>query len=150
MNASGLSPLSPVPIHIDKATGIKCKVTGLFHVKTGLPPGVERFFGTWRCSYSRHARDAALDDRYGRFPVGVHAHVTIAREHVIEAEFVNSHCVKLVVRLPWTAGPDGLDGVLVVCDPFDGELIVKTLWFNKHSDQHTTLRTEHYSPWPPA
>jgi hypothetical protein len=138
---------SSVPVYVDRATGFKCKVSGLFHVKTGLPPGIERFFGTWRCIYTGHAKRAAADDRYGRFPVGLLKSITIAREHVIEAEFVNSHCVKLVVRLPW----DGeLDGVLVVCDPIDDLMVVKTLWFNKHTDTHTTLRVEHYKPWPPA
>ena len=137
--------ITPIPYYTDPATGFKCKVTGLFHKQTGLPPGIEKFFGTWNCVYSGHARSAAADDRYGRFPVDLMRQITIAKEHVIEAEFVNSYCVKLVVRIPWTKD---LDGVLVVCDPFERDLVVKTLWFNKHTDLHTTLRTQHYSRWP--
>jgi hypothetical protein len=124
------------------ATAIKSAVSGVFNrARNGLPPGIEKFTGAWRCVYTAHARRSAGCDRYGAFDLP--QSIRVANQHVVEAEFVAGRCVKAVVRFQHN---DSYDLVLVVCDPMDGEVLVKTAWLNRREDSHTEADRLKFDP----
>lgn len=104
---------------------------------TVLPAHSARFTGTFRAVYDNHALRAARDDRYGQ--IFLPQTLDIEASQIVEVETVNNRAVKAVARLPYN---DKLDLVLVICDPMDGEIYVKTVWLNQRDDNHATLRTE--------
>lgn len=117
---------------------------GLYHKEIGLLPWMVE---PW-CSrdlelvYSEHAKQAADNDRYGSVPrLDIAA---FAQHEVIEVEFQDGDPVKAVLRIPCDNRP-GLDMILVLLAPeLSGKALVKTVWFNLHSDKHATLRRHLY------
>ena len=96
-----------------------------------------QFTGCFWLRYSRHAMREALDDKFG--PV-LHPprRICIGPEHIVEITVEDSVAMKAVVRLPLD---DRRDLVLVLGQPQDtGECKVITLWTNRKSDNHATLK----------
>lgn len=116
---------------------MKTLLSGIFNRALGLPPGIERFTGTWKLEYTLHAKRASLSDRYGQ--ITLPQTLRLVNSQIVEVEMVSGRAVKAVVRIPHT---DTHDLVLVVCDPMDGYLLVKTVWLNDKADEHATLKTE--------
>jgi len=109
---------------------------GLYHFETGLPLSAESFkFGTVNLSYTKHARFAALDDRYGPITLPETLNTNISK--VIEVQIENGRVSKIVYRTKYSAE---YDIIFVVSNGG----MVKTVWLNSVNDTHGTLKAERY------
>lgn len=90
--------------------------------------------------HTRHAQRAARSDRYTKHIV-LPDTIKVSDYEVIEAEKTGNKTTKLVLRGPYEH-EEGLDIVLVVI-PDSG--VLKTVWMNDSTDQHSTLRREVYA-----
>lgn len=115
------------------------KVNGLYHKEIGFPD-VELPTGVYELKkYSRHALNAAQDDRYGvakRLPT----HIDMSKAYLFEIEVKDNQVVKAAVR---THYDDKLD-LIVVFLPQTPDNFVKTVWFNEKIDRHRTLQHWRY------
>lgn len=114
----------------------------LYHFQLGFPETLkikEQY--VFNLTYSKHALRAASTDRYGtmRLPESV----VIPRDYIVEVETEdNVEVDKIVFRVPYEYKED-LDLCIVVVQSTQ---FVKTVWFNKITDTHTTLDKRKYSP----
>lgn len=121
---------------------------GLYHKQIGLPVGATLPWTTHEIElvYSEHARQEAQSDRYANMPF--YSSMEFAEHEVIEVEVQDQQPVKAVLRIPCEDHP-GLDMVLVLLAPEhrpgnNPKSVVKTVWFNRRSDSHKTLRRHLY------
>lgn len=114
----------------------------LYHFQLGFPETLkikEQY--TFNLIYSKHALQAANTDRYGEMKLPYL--VIIPRDYIVEVETEDNIKVdKIVFRVPYEYKED-LDLCLVVVPDTH---FVKTVWFNKITDTHTTLDKRKYSP----
>jgi len=82
--------------------------------------------------YSFHSLEAANNDRYG--VIDLPDAINLARVELVEMEVIGGKIHKVVVRMPYSVT---LDLVMVVLLE---TLTVKTVWLNKRSDNHRTLK----------
>lgn len=76
-------------------------------------------------------------------PNGVYK--AMAYGEIIEAEFYNGKLIKVVTRLPHRTKPiDICAAILVNPDNRLGKLAIKTIWTNRHDDNHITINKEAY------
>lgn len=129
---------------------------GLYHVETGLPWDLFMPFElkAFQLEYSRHARQAALDDRYGQL-TSVPLSPAFTRAEVFEVEVEQGRIVKFAARLSggftfeFNHYSKKLD-LILVCTPSlrdSNNLFVKTLWLNERTDGHHTLDKSKYIPY---
>lgn len=115
----------------------------LYHDEVYMPRN-NRPLGHVRVSWSRHARKAATDDRYGHIPMphildlsGFRL-VELAQEdgkdtkYVLRGSLDNERDVVYVLR--WNVGSRGIRNYCVV-----------TVWVNLNSDKHRTLDHSKYA-----
>lgn len=122
---------------------------GLYHSEIGIPAeALNPFFAgrTFRLDYTRHAKHAAISDRYGpltKAPLSL----TINPGEVFEAQVESGRVVKFAVRLTagFSAASPDVDLVLVLMPTGGLFLTVKTLWLNKRTDKHVTLDRNKYT-----
>lgn len=100
------------------------------HVRESVPSGIQRL------NYSHHARNAAMNDRYGVIPLT--DRIDFGMMEVVEVEH-DGRLQKVVLR----ENGQEKNRVFVVM-PKPGGWLVKTVWFNLASDRHRTLRRELY------
>lgn len=62
---------------------------------------------------------------------------------VIEAEFQLGSVVKIVTRLQNNKFPDK-DICAAISLNVDGTAVVRTVWVNRHNDEHSTIHKENY------
>jgi hypothetical protein len=88
-----------------------------------------------------HAYAESHADRYG--VPALPGSIEIAAEDVVEVQIENGGAAKAIVRFPYD---DNMDLVFVL-KPISpvGHFFVKTIWFNRASDKHRTLRLAPYS-----
>lgn len=122
---------------------------GLYHrdLPGGIPlAAVVAFLGpdVLHLNYSRHARMAALADRYTRRGAWQAPHeVEVCYPAIVEAQIEDGVAVKIVVRLEMDAFRDL---VLVLSQPDDARRsFVRTLWLNDAGDNHNTLDASKYA-----
>ena len=108
----------------------------LYHCELGFPKGLKHKFGIIPVTYTQHAQKAAEDDRYGKMVLPSTINTTTAR--CIEAEVKDSVVTKLVYRLKYN---HELDMIVVL----SRDCSVRTVWFNKRSDRHSTLDASKYT-----
>lgn len=122
--------------------------TRLYHRDIGFPEVVTdqlRALGDVKLSYTRHAMQACLNDRFGAIYSPLHS-CRILPENVIEAEVVDGIVVKVVCRYYYDEKRDLCLALAVApraCR--DGWAIVKTVWSNLRSDTHSTLDRSKYN-----
>lgn len=93
-------------------------------------------------TYSRHARQAALEDRYGTIQ-DLPGTLDLSKADPVEVS--TEEGVRKVTKVVYrTRHSDTLDLVLVVV-PERGGFFVKTVWLNETNDKHTSLRRERYA-----
>jgi hypothetical protein len=117
------------------------RMDGLFHYQVGLPyqPALGNYM---YLRYSRHACNAAKDDRYGSISL---PDVIVPDKYLlIEMEVRNGQLCKVVLRGTYCARRQ-LDIVLVI-NPTTCNVI--TCWLNKSSDAHSTLQRGKYTQIP--
>lgn len=112
----------------------------LYHKEVYAPEVVFRSPGVMRLRYSRHAQQAAIDDRYGDLSEYLTPYLDFDYVEIVEVEMVEGQITKRVVRHQVTD-----DLVLVLAVGADG--FVRTVWGNLVSDRHRTLdRTKFVQP----
>ena len=113
----------------------------LYHSELGFPESLKiKDQYTFNLIYGAHAMRAAKTDRYGDMKLPYL--VIIPRDYIVEIETKDDIEVdKIVFRIPYEHEED-LDLCLVVMPRTQ---FVKTVWFNKASDTHTTLDKMKYS-----
>ena len=62
---------------------------------------------------------------------------------VIEAEFQFGNVIKIVTRLQNNKSPDK-DICAAISLNVDGTAVVRTVWVNRHNDEHSTIHKENY------
>lgn len=107
----------------------------LYHTEIGLP-NVSLPEGLIRLEYSRHAMEAATNDRYGE--IYLSSLLDTKEAKVIEISVENGIIEKILYRTRYN---DSHDLCLVV---IPGVNRVKTVWLNKRSDKHSTLDRSKY------
>jgi hypothetical protein len=108
---------------------------GLYNVALGLPVLNFKGLGPIRLIYSRHAQQAALNDRYGH--INLPTVLNPMHAELIEVEMSGGAPVKAVFRLP-------LDDRRDICLVVLPSGLVKTVWVNLASDAHKTLDASKY------
>lgn len=112
----------------------------LYHKEVYAPEVVFRSPGVMRLRYSRHAQQAAMDDRYGDLSEYLTPYLDFDYVEIVEVEMVEGQITKRVVRHQVTD-----DLVLVLAVGADG--FVRTVWGNLVTDRHRTLdRTKFVQP----
>jgi len=112
----------------------------LYHFQVYIPPALKEST-IYRLRYSKHATNAALQDRYCckmkvfKLPEVLNTEKALLVEVGLHSE---NQVSKRVYR---TRANSTLDLVLVVLP--DG--LVKTVWFNSRSDRHPTLDRSRYA-----
>ena len=114
----------------------------LFHKNVGIPPKYLDFFHgrSYDLITSNHALHAAKDDRYG--VIIIPTRLTIIREEIIEIEINGCVVNKVVVRHHYNAK---LDIVLVIIPRQNKTALIKTVWANRITDNHSTLNKRRYA-----
>lgn len=106
--------------------------TKLYHKDVYAPEVMFRSPGVLRTRYSRHAQQAAVDDRYGDLSRYLSAYLDFDYVEIVEVELTDGEITKRVIRHQVTD-----DLVLVMAVGADG--FVRTVWGNLVSDRHATL-----------
>ncbi len=104
----------------------------------GFPRNLRNAPTVLTLSYTRHAQQAADNDRYGR--INLPALLYTDEAALIEAEIDSDGAL---VKAVWRVRYDNdLDLVLVV---IPASATVKTVWTNRHNDRHSTLDKSRYA-----
>ena len=117
-------------------------MTALFHKDVYMPPHLAQPCFRGRLTYTRHALDAAADDRYGKVTL-LHSFIP-EQATLIETEAEdgpngrNSKIVKQLWRCPMDEERD-IVMALLPCGR------VKTVWVNLRNDRHRTLNRSRYA-----
>ena len=115
-------------------------MTKLYHVDIGIPAWAESALGGLACllNYTNHARRAMADDGLTMEDMPVAYQPGMG--NIIEVETCEKRRVvtKFVTRIPLNEEDDI---VLVVATD---SRAVKTVWVNKRTDTHKTLRRDRY------
>jgi len=110
--------------------------TTTYHVDIGLPPVALGLSFATMLRYTKHALDAARDDRYG--PVELPKVFNSTQARLIEATVEGEKVVKAVYRQPLD---DWRDLCLVIALETSRVL---TVWVNEKLDHHKTLDRSKY------
>ena len=114
----------------------------LYHREVYFPEFVKnelRKIQDVRVSYSAHALHQANSDRYGK--VSLPTVVPVHNGDVFEVETVGNKINKLCVRFPLKNRP--LSIVFVILFDYNRN-VVKTVWLNQVTDNHSTLNKGNY------
>lgn len=113
---------------------------GLYHREIAMPREVATLKTVTICpTHTRHAREAALTDRYG--VINLPEVVSFSGADVVEAEITEGRVSKLVVRRPYDETRD----IVMAIGFRNSESFLKTVWGNLKTDRHATLRREIYN-----
>jgi hypothetical protein len=118
----------------------------LYHTKLGLPKTLKLPKNRKKVVFTRHAKDAAKNDRYGSFShyLPLHTHFDPNCGELVEVESHDKITpTKLVYRLP--LGPNSDKDLVLALAPYDDCYVAKTVWLNEVSDRHTTLNMKRYT-----
>lgn len=106
-----------------------------YHREVFMPAAETLAHKVYSLSYSRHAQEQCIHDRYGIIkPV---FSVTVDRNNLIELTVSDNKVEKLLVRVKHDATTD-------LCLVFLANGFVKTCWLCKRDDSHKTLKRELY------
>lgn len=112
-------------------------VTGVFNKAVFAPACFFAADDVIRVTYTQHARRAAQEDRYGDLTRHLRNYIDMQFVEVVEVEVRRGEIVKRVIRVPID---DDLDLVMVITSDFT----VKTVWGNRATDKHSTLRAAQF------
>lgn len=100
-------------------------------IRVSVPTGIQRL------NYSQHARNAAMNDRYGVIPLT--DRIDFGTMEIVEVEHDGRKLLKTVLR----ENGQEKNRVFVVV-PIPNGWLVKTVWYNLASDTHRTLNKSAY------
>jgi hypothetical protein len=110
----------------------------IFHIEKGFPADLKLPKGPFLLKYTKHAQEAAKEDRYSKTPIILPITVDFEKADIFEVEMDNGVLIKLTCRFPHN---DDYDLVMPIIN--DGK-IVKTVWLNDKLDDHPTLDLSRY------
>ena len=121
--------------------GVVAMCRKLYHVDAyGFPVlALELKYGVKDLTFSRHAIQAAQNDRYGGIQLGKLGYLDLSKCTLIEVETVDNVIEKIVYRVRYDEQRDVVLAILVA------DWYVKTVWINLTSDMHKTLDKAPYS-----
>lgn len=108
----------------------------LYHHTLGFPKHIELPTFGYCLQYGTHAREEALQDRFGEITLPNFAE--LYRAQIVEIGVVNNKLNKIVARQPHCENFD----IVIVFLPHNG--FVKTVWLNHKNDNHKTLDKSKY------
>ena len=111
--------------------------TLLYHKEIGFPNDIQLPGGILELNYSKHAKMAAMTDRYGH--VKLPREINISKCDLIEIETKHNKLQKCVYRTSY----DNKYDITIVIIPKRN--YVKTIWLNSKYDNHKTLKVEKYA-----
>lgn len=110
----------------------------LYHADIRLPDGFHLPNRVVELFWTRHAKGAALDDRYGRIPeIPL---INLGQVDVIEVGLEGRRVRKVVVR----TNLDDYRDIVLVLVPGPNKWTIKTVWANLVNDDHKTLDRSRY------
>jgi hypothetical protein len=115
----------------------------LYHKEIGLPQNVQNYFGrSFRLSYSKHAQQACVHDRYGVI-MKPPFKINVSPDNLFEVETddITKNIIKLTIRVRYD---DKFDIAIAFIPDYDVGF-VKTCWLNCSDDVHKTLKRELYA-----
>lgn len=114
----------------------------LYHRSIGFPANLRLPNGMYCLIYTRHARNAAKQDRYGNLLASLPKFLDTASAKPIEVSTDSrGHAIKILYRVHLT---NAIDLAIVVLPQRSG-WIVKTVFGNDRNDHHSTLRSGVYT-----
>lgn len=108
----------------------------LYHKSLGFPRWFRKPAGTLTLRYSRHAKKAARNDRYGA--IRLPQVLDLSCGDVFEIETDRNTVVKYCVRVRYC---NKFDLTIVV----NSDGLVRTVWLNDRQDRHRTLNASRYA-----
>jgi len=102
-----------------------------YHREVYMPPAEVMAHKTYTLTYSRHAKEQCVNDRYG--VISPIFSVSVDKNNLIELTVVNNIVEKLLVRVKHNETTD-------LCLVFLKDGLVKTCWLCSRTDKHTTLK----------
>lgn len=118
----------------------------LFHSDVFMPEWLDVPRGQTRLDYSRHALEEAEFDRVGNLLGQLPAEFDFDRAKPVEVTTdARLRYERGLYRVPATRD---YDLCLVLCRPDGGRARVASVWANRVTDTHKTLRKERYVPPP--
>lgn len=108
-----------------------------YHKNIFLPPEAKALEFAAFVSYTRHAQEAAKNDRYGR--IKLPKVFDTRKGQLIEAVVEGGRVAKALYRLEY----DALHDLCMVVLPDTCKVL--TVWLNKKTDEHRTLDEEAYA-----
>lgn len=108
---------------------------GLYHFELGFPKGLKTKFGVVPVTYTRHAKQASMNDRYGR--IDLPKTINTSKAKAIEVEIKKGAVTKIVYRTKYNTECDLIMVMSRDCS-------IRTVWLNKREDKHTTLDESKY------
>lgn len=114
----------------------------LYHTQLGVPQQVKEQlpFGTFRLTYTNHAKKAAAEDRYG-IAYALPSQLNTGKARLIEVEVNNGKIEKLLYRMVISISVH----LCVAVIPDGRNWLVKTVWGQAANDNHKTLNVERYA-----
>jgi hypothetical protein len=111
----------------------------LYHSDIRLPEGFRLPVQTVALDWTRHARQAAINDRYGTIPFW--DTLDLGETEVIEVGLTGRKVEKVVLR---TRLDNHYDVIYVLIPNGSRPWTVKTVWLNSRRDLHRTLDRSRY------
>lgn len=112
----------------------------LYHRSVYAPAAMFRSPGVVRLHYTRHALQAAKDDKYGDMTRYLRTYLDFDAADIVEVEVTNGEITKRVIRVP-------VNNELVLVMVVSGIGRVITVWANQLNDDHASLdRTKFVQP----
>lgn len=108
-----------------------------YHTDIHMPAEAQALEFAAFVSYTRHAKQAAQNDRYGR--IDLPKVLDTRRGKLIEAVVEGGKVAKALYRLDY----DALHDLCMVVLPDSCKVL--TVWLNRKDDQHHTLNEEAYA-----
>lgn len=118
-----------------RPTAVQAK---LYHREVFAPQSLFKSPGVVSLTYSHHARNAAVDDRYRDLTPYLSRYIDLDECEIVEVETVNGRITKRVVRCP-------IDSELTMVLVIGADGYVRTVWGNLNSDQHASLHRGRYA-----
>lgn len=107
-----------------------------YHFEVGIPAHLKTKWGVIPLTYSQHAKREARGDRY--LPIRLPAKLDTNAAKVIEVETEGDVVTKVLYRVPYDTEHD------LVLAVMPRQRFVRTVWLNRKSDTHKTLKREEY------
>jgi hypothetical protein len=112
---------------------------GVYNRAVCLPPAlVAQFVGRFSINYSKHARHAARDDRYGY--IALKQNIEIRPEDIVQIQVEGGRVKQALVRQSYD---ENFDICIPVQLEFGNFLFGITCWLNEKSDQHQRQSKDH-------